>query len=223
MANHRNNFLTPWQEHCQRWEKGCGSEECPGAKNIVLAKGIIPCDVCFVGEAPGESEDVLGYPFAGPAGKLLDHVVEIATAPWQMEGTTGWGYNQIRMAFTNLVGCIPREKPYLTDFDGEEASKKGGGKATEPLPEQIQACQPRLLHLIEIANPRLIVNVGALARDWMSQDFRKGKDNLKLPEFIPQVDITHPAAVLRASVVHKGMLIQKMKVVLRTAIEEYVL
>ena len=39
-------------------------------------RGSIPFNVLFVGEAPGESEDVLGFPFVGPAGKLLDHIIK---------------------------------------------------------------------------------------------------------------------------------------------------
>jgi uracil-DNA glycosylase len=63
---------------------------------VVLCRGRLPCDVLFVGEAPGVSEDVLGRPFVGPAGKLLDTIVERA-----LDG-------QYDCAMTNLVACIPK-------------------------------------------------------------------------------------------------------------------
>lgn len=200
-----------WQQHCERWAKGCGSSECAGARNVVLARGSLPCDVLFVGEAPGESEDVLGRPFCGPAGKLLDDILHRVVP------------THVRYAMTNLVGCIPREAPYAVDFEG---TKRGGGKATEPLPEQIEACQPRLSELIELASPRLIICVGALAKLWIARDLPgqiNFKKALKPSYFIPVVDVTHPAAVLRADPVWKGIMVQKIEVEIQSALEEYVL
>lgn len=214
MARHR----TQWEDHCKRWsldQKGCGSAECPGARNVVLGRGQVPCDLLFIGEAPGESEDVLGYPFAGPAGKLLDHIVAEALRPWQLPGTEGGVYNAVRCAYTNLVGCVPREQPYAVDFEG---TKAGGGKATEPLPEQIKQCQPRLLEFIELANPRLIIYVGALAKKWVGPLYA---GNVKIPRFIPQVDLIHPAAILRANTIHKTLMVQRAVVTIQDAVEEY--
>ena len=48
---------------------------CPlgaGRKNAVLGKGSTEAKLMFVGEAPGEQEDLQGKPFVGPAGQLLD-------------------------------------------------------------------------------------------------------------------------------------------------------
>src|SRR5688572_27705229 len=67
--------LSPWQEHKQRWQGGCGHVMCSRALNVVLARGDLPCDVLFIGEAPGDSEDVTGNPFTGPAGSLLDDII----------------------------------------------------------------------------------------------------------------------------------------------------
>jgi DNA polymerase len=38
----------------------------------------VPCDVLFIGEAPGESEDAIGIPFIGPAGHLLGRIIDEA-------------------------------------------------------------------------------------------------------------------------------------------------
>lgn len=182
--------ISLYQEHLKRWSEGCGSCLCSDANRLVFARGRIPCDVLFIGEAPGESENVIGRPFLGPAGKLLDHIVNKSLPAG------------ITSAFTNLVCCIPRE---------EDSSKK----ATEPPDEAILDCQPRLAEFIEIANPRLIVCVGALARDYLDPQYRHG---VKLHRKTPIMDIKHPSAILRASVVHKGMMVQQCIVSIRNAV-----
>lgn len=45
-------------------------------KNVVIGKGNKNADILFVGEGPGEQEDIKGYPFVGPAGQLLDKMLE---------------------------------------------------------------------------------------------------------------------------------------------------
>jgi uracil-DNA glycosylase family 4 len=70
--------MTRFQLFCQKWGEGCGSTQCAGANRVVLVRGSVPCDVLFIGEAPGQSEDVVGRPFVGPAGKLLDRIIEDA-------------------------------------------------------------------------------------------------------------------------------------------------
>ena len=133
MATH----LTLWQSHVEKWKECTRCSLCKTRKHVVLARGKVPADVLIVGEAPGVSEDVLGRPFVGPAGKLLDEIVERA-----LDG-------QYDYALTNLVACIPL---------GEDGSKTG-----EPPEESIEACRPRLRELFQIARPRLTVLVGKLA------------------------------------------------------------
>lgn len=127
--------------HAEKWAGGCGSSNCPQATNVVIAKGKVPCDVLLLGEAPGDSEDVLGRPFVGPAGKLLDYVTGKA-----FEGSA------LRLAYTNVVCCLPR------DADGN--------KEHEPDKDAIKACQPRLKETVEVARPRAVVFVGNLAAKW---------------------------------------------------------
>lgn len=45
--------VTLLQEHCRRWQGGCGTEFCAKVRNKVFYRGKVPCDVLFVGEAPG--------------------------------------------------------------------------------------------------------------------------------------------------------------------------
>jgi len=50
---------------------------CPTRHNVVFGVGPRDADVMFIGEGPGEQEDLQGEPFVGPAGKLLDDMMSI--------------------------------------------------------------------------------------------------------------------------------------------------
>ena len=54
---------------------GCGFEPCETAARCVPGEGSADAAVMFVGEAPGATEDELGRPFVGRAGKLLDELL----------------------------------------------------------------------------------------------------------------------------------------------------
>jgi DNA polymerase len=61
----------------QKTVKGC--RKCPLAEtrnNVVFGEGNTSAKLMFIGEAPGEEEDVQGRPFVGKAGKLLDQLIE---------------------------------------------------------------------------------------------------------------------------------------------------
>jgi uracil-DNA glycosylase len=203
----------------------------------VLAKGKLPCDVLFVGEAPGESEDVTGTPFIGPAGRLLDEMIANAgynrpsehrlMTPKECDcgGDTGYcnicdgglGFClrcrkgeselsepclQLRLAFTNVVGCIPR---------GDD-----GNKMLEPDDSHAEACQPRLVDIVHIADPRLIVQVGTFAETWTQPNY---KHSPKFHKPIPMVKIVHPAAILRSRVDQKDYQKQLNVIALSDALE----
>ena len=55
--------------------RGCGFEPCESATNMVPGDGSDTAEVMLVGEAPGASEDELGRPFVGRAGRLLDELL----------------------------------------------------------------------------------------------------------------------------------------------------
>lgn len=50
---------------------------CQTRNNVVFGVGPRDADVMFIGEGPGEQEDLKGEPFVGPAGKLLDDMLSI--------------------------------------------------------------------------------------------------------------------------------------------------
>ncbi len=133
--------MTPYQKHILRWRKCKRCLLCKKRKRVVLLRGMVPAPILFVGEAPGASEDVLGRPFVGPAGKLLDQIIERAIDA------------QHDYALTNLVACIP------VGADGSKTHK--------PPEEAIEACAPRLRELIKLCKPQLIIPVGKLASKWL--------------------------------------------------------
>lgn len=216
---------SPFQVHTARWEGCTACPLCEGRSKVVLARGRLPCDVLFVGEAPGESEDALGVPFIGPAGKLLDRIVSEAldavpvcpvcrshksvidlAGEWACRRHPGHDLVELRTAFTNLVACVPRDED--------------GGKTAEPPPEAVEACAPRLEEFVALAKPRLIVCVGHLARNWIMGTPVKGKRYLLLDYGGPLVEIIHPAAILRANVANRDLAVQRAVIALRDAAEE---
>lgn len=156
--------------HRNNWQNCDKCELCHSRRNIVLARGQVkPCHVLFVGEAPGASEDLIGKPFTGPAGHLLDDMIDGAL--FRLSG--------IRWAFTNLVACVPKES-------------KSGRKIEEPHKEHIKACKDRLVEFVKLASPVAVVRVGNLSTKYFD------KDLVKLSGAVNVFDITHPAAILRA-------------------------
>lgn len=194
--------MTPWQAHQMKWLgcERCGL--CEGRNRVALARGQLPCDVLFIGEAPGASENIIGQPFVGPAGKLLDRIIDLATAE-KYTSPERRGWDTIRMGYTNLVGCFPKE------------AKDAG--TNEPPEDAIRACRPRLEEIVTMARPTLIVCVGTLAKKWV-QTWRVG---LGLGD-VKVVSIVHPAAILRAHPTAQGLMIQSAAATIQDAIEEVI-
>lgn len=194
--------LSPWKSHVARWGDCRLCPLCDTRKKIVLARGSLPCDVLFIGEAPGPSEDVIGQPFVGPAGHLLDEIMTRAGFD-----ETDVGVRPVTRAFTNLVACIPKDE-------------SSGDKFTEPPLESIKACFPRLVELVRMAKPKLIITVGKLAAKHVyGQAQFDPVDWLPENHFIQWEEIIHPAAILRMDLSQRGLQIQRTIVKLSDALE----
>jgi DNA polymerase len=154
-------------------------------------RGEIPNDVTFVGEAPGESENETSYPFTGPAGILLDQIIEQSVP------------NQVRIGWCNLVGCIPYN---------EEMTKSG-----EPDLDQVERCSSRLQELVNMASPRLLVCVGRLAWDNLNPRY---KQLVTIPVGCKVIEIVHPAAILRAVTAQRPFMVDRCVTILRRAVDE---
>jgi DNA polymerase len=187
--------MTPFQKHQAQWQSCNRCELSKHRNKVVLARGTLPADLLFCGEAPGPSEDVIGRPFVGPAGLLLDKIISDAVR------------GRVSYCITNLVACIPRDDRKT--------------KFAEPSKESIAACQPRLIQLIRVCRPKAIVLVGRLAEHMapaqadISLHKNISKPNfgsvpwLRLGQSIDYLSIIHPAAILRMDVSQRGLAMQR--------------
>jgi DNA polymerase len=186
--------VTKYQLHVERYRNCQGCELCRTRDTVVFPRGSVPADVVFVGEAPGESENVRGRPFDGPAGQLLDRIIDRA----------GLNDGKFRYALTNLVLCIP----YAPD---------GVGKVEEPDRDHVVACKGRLEEFLRICRPRLVVAVGKCAHDWLVRGY---KGNVELPDGAALLHVTHPATILRQPDVQRDLAVRRCVVQLRQALEQ---
>lgn len=190
--------MTKWQLLVLDWSNCDRCELSQTRKKVVLAKGKFPCDILFVGEAPGESEDVVGVPFTGPAGRKLDEIIEQAIGPP--------GPDRPTLAFTNIISCIPRTNT--------------ARKTTKIDHEWVEACSPRLVSIVEMADPKLVVCVGKLSSENIGAESRGYKHRIRFHREIPTVDIVHPSAILRANYIYQTIMVQRAAVVLAEAVGE---
>lgn len=197
----------------------------------MLGRGDIPCDLLFIGEAPGVSEDALGQPFIGPAGKLLDQLIKSSVGDARVCTTcrrgnhfVGWFEDEglwvtqalpscghawedgkpLKVAFTNVVGCIPWVK--------EEGAP---AKAAEPDKDQAKACAGRLTEFLKIAKPKLVIRAGKFSEQWVQHD---KKHAAVIPDNVVFADILHPAYILRSDV-NKDAFIQRTVATIRDAVD----
>lgn len=189
-----------FQVHREKWSTCQLCDLCKTRKRVVLARGTIPCDVLFIGEAPGASEDVVGQPFVGPAGRLLDFVIRSARASVP-DCKASW-------AMTNLVSCIPLG----TD----------GNKTAEPEEAHIRACSDRLNEFVRLCNPKAIVLVGVLAKKHIVGQMQFGQLSIGVNgiPFIRFTDILHPAFILRNDISQQGLLVQRCVVAVADVLSE---
>jgi DNA polymerase len=148
------------------------------ATQTVFGEGSRQAHLLFVGEQPGNDEDLQGKPFVGPAGKLLNRALEQA------------GIDRQQVYITNVV----------KHFKFEERGKRRLHK--KPNATEISACLPWLESEIGIVKPRVIVALGATATQaLLGPSFRVLAYRGKRIEsrFGPLVMITvHPSSILRA-------------------------
>ena len=139
-------------------------------KNFVFGIGDKNADLLLVGEAPGEKEDLEGVPFVGRAGKLLDKIL----AAISLSRDKG-------VYICNVLKCRPPDN-------------------RDPLPSEVEKCEPYLKEQINLIKPKLIVALGRVAaktllnKDLALKDMRSIKHDYY---GTPLVVTYHPAALLR--------------------------
>lgn len=189
-----------WKAHVAKWRNCRQCELCDQRHKIVLGRGTTPCDVLFVGEAPGDNENLAGQPFVGPAGALLDQIVERSVGSFRLPLTA---------AFTNIVACYPAEAKQTNDH--------------KPTREQIVACSGRLAEMIDLTAARLVVAVGSLAENNLPAVLGMvyGGGIVKDHKTVRRLTgIQHPSYILsRLPMAQKGMAVDKCIVVINSALE----
>jgi uracil-DNA glycosylase family 4 len=144
------------------------------ATNTVFADGVASGRILLIGEAPGRDEDRVGKPFVGRAGQLLDKML------------ASIGLDRKTNAYiTNVINWRPPDN-------------------RDPTPEEAAACLPFLRRHIELADPEIIILLGAVAARhvvgisdgimklrgrWL--EYRVGE------RMVPLMPTLHPAYLLR--------------------------
>jgi DNA polymerase len=147
------------------------------ATQAVFGEGPKGASIMFVGEQPGDQEDLAGKPFVGPAGKLLDDVMD-------------------------EVG-IPRDEVYVTNAVKHFKFEPRGTRRihAKPNAREMAACKPWLESEIAVIKPEIVVCLGSTAaQQLLGRQFRvtKSRGEWLKADFAPRVMATvHPSALLR--------------------------
>src|SRR5256886_5943257 len=161
-------------------EAAAGCRACPlwqTGTQTVFGEGRAAAEVMLVGEQPGDQEDKEGRPFVGPAGRVLDEVLELA------------GVERGGVYLTNAV------KHFKWEARGKRRIH------AKPTWSEQMACKPWLEAELEVVRPRVLVCLGATAaQSLLGKQFRVTKERGRWLESEPAEDVTAtipPSAVLR--------------------------
>lgn len=154
-------------------EQCLSCEKCPlasGRHNVVFGVGNEKAKIMFVGEGPGEQEDIQGEPFVGKSGQLLDKYLSLVGLD-----------RKDNIYIANIVKCRP---PMNRD----------------PKPEEQDICIEYLHQQVKLIKPRIIVCLGRIAaQKLISPDFRVTAQHGEFFEKggILFMGTFHPSALLR--------------------------
>lgn len=143
---------------------------CETRHNVVFGIGNETADVLFVGEGPGEQEDLQGIPFVGPAGKLLDDMLSII----DLDRNTN-------CYIANIVKCRPPRN-------------------RDPLETEQDACIGFLRCQVSLIKPKVIICLGRIAaKRLIDPNYRITRQHGQWVQKggIWMTAIYHPSALLR--------------------------
>jgi len=145
-------------------------ELCETRQNIVFGVGDPRARIFFIGEGPGEDEDIQGEPFVGRAGQLLTKII-----------TDGMGIKRSDVYIANIVKCRPPEN-------------------RNPRPAEAVECLPFLKAQIAAVNPEVIICLGKIAVLYLLQRAEPiGQIRGRWTSYndIPVMPTFHPSYLLR--------------------------
>ena len=143
---------------------------CEKRTNVVFGVGNPETDIMFIGEGPGEQEDLQGEPFVGPAGKLLDEMLCIIDLD-----------RKKNCYIANIVKCRPPQN-------------------RDPHESEQEACIDFLRNQVALIKPKIIVCLGRIAaRKLIDPEYRITKEHGTFVEKNGgwMTAIYHPSALLR--------------------------
>ena len=138
--------------------------------NVVFGVGPRDAEVMFIGEGPGENEDLQGEPFVGRGGKLLDDMLELIDLS-----------RQTNAYIANIVKCRPPQN-------------------RDPLNTEQDACIGYLRNQVALIRPKIIVCLGRIAAMRLIRpDYKITREHGQWVEKagIWMTALYHPAAILR--------------------------
>jgi DNA polymerase len=141
-----------------------------GRKQLVFGAGNPNADLLIVGEAPGGQEDRVGLPFVGPAGRMLEDMLEHVL-----------GLHRDQVYITNVVKCRPPSN-------------------RTPLPEEIDTCRTFLEQQVQAVSPKVILSLGRPATQTLlgtSRGIKSLRGKWSAFQGIPLLPTFHPAYLLR--------------------------
>ncbi len=159
-----------WDELARTVAQCRACKLCEGRRNTVFGVGDTRADWLIVGEAPGESEDLQGEPFVGPAGKLLDNMLR----------SIGLDRGQ-SVYIANVLKCRPP-----------------GNR--NPEPDEVAQCEPFLRRQVQLLQPKIILAMGRFAvQSLLGTTDAIGKLRGQRHHYmgVPVVVSYHPAYLLR--------------------------
>src|SRR5574337_15396 len=148
---------------------------CRSRRQTVFGVGHPRARWMVVGEAPGEQEDLLGEPFVGPAGHLLD-------------------------AMLRALGLTRDEAPPEREVYIANTLKCRPPRNRNPEPDELALCEPFLVRQIELVQPRLILAMGRFAVQALlrtSEPIGRLRGRVHQYHGVPLVVTYHPAYLLR--------------------------
>ena len=142
---------------------------CQTRRNVVFGVGAEDAEVLFIGEGPGEQEDLKGEPFVGRAGMLLDDMLELIDL------------DRGKVYIANMVKCRPPNNRDPLNVEQEACSIW--------LKQQIALLRPRIL----VCLGRIA------AMTYIRPDFKITREHGQwtVKDGIMTMALFHPAALLR--------------------------
>ena len=147
----------------------------PGATQAVFGEGPVHADIVFVGEQPGDQEDLQGRPFVGPAGKLLDKAMREA------------GIDRSQAYLTNAV------KHFKFELRGKRRIH------AKPTTGEVKHYRPWLMKELALVKPKLVVALGGtalLALSGKSTPITRSRGRARFGDYEGYVSV-HPSYLLR--------------------------